>query len=270
MTGTAVPCEPWDVIWCDECDISSTSPVVTGFAVQGATEVLWGLSGRQFGLCTIENLRPCRRTCPELFNYGAPFPQWMGSWTYPQPALLGGQWFNLTCGTCAGECSCSKVSEFILPGPVDHIVQIVIDGTVLPTGSYRVDNQDIVIRTDGGDWPICNDIGITSGVGAWSVDAVFGQAPPSLAALAVGELAMEIIKGCSPDSSGCKLPTRFMTALARQGVNMSFADPQVWLENDLLGLDICDLFIRTFNPHGLSMRSRMYSPDRLPVRRAGT
>lgn len=259
------PCEAWPVRWCTDCDISTTSPVVTGFAVDAATQILWGLSGRQFGLCTVTNLRPCRRTCPDLVGYPT-----IDEWGYPQPLLMAGQWFNVTCGGCAGECSCTEVSEFVLPGPVHNIVEIKIDGVVLPTGSYRVDNRRLVVRTDGGIWPLCNDLSESDGVGTWLVTVRLGIEPPSpLADLAIGELAYEIIKACT-NQSGCRLPTRFMTSLARQGVSMTFPDPTAMLENGLLGLDFCDLFLRTVNPDHLTSPSAIFSPDVPSVRRAGT
>lgn len=264
-----MPCEPWDVRWCADCDLSTTSAVVTGFAVEAATEILWALTGRQFGLCTISNLRPCRRECPELVAYNA-YPSWpMTGWTYPQPWLEGGQWFNLTCGQCGGDCSCTSISEFVLPGPVHDIIEIKIDGTVLPTGSYRLDNQRIVVRIDGGTWPLCNDLSLNDGVGTWIVSAHFGNEPPALADLAIGELAYEIIKACT-NQSGCRLPTRMMTSLARQGVSMTFPDPASLTEAGLLGLDFCDFLIRSFNPSHLPMASGIFSPDEPPMRRVST
>lgn len=261
MEGTT-PCEAWPVRWCADCDIATTSPVVTGFAVDAATQILWGLSGRQFGLCTVENLRPCRRSCPDV--YGLP------DWSYPTPWLQDGQWFNLGCGGCEGECSCDPVSEFVLPGPVHDIIEIKIDGTVLPTGSYRLDDGRLVVRIDGGEWPLCNDVNHSDGPGTWLVSVHFGVEPPSpMADLAIGELAFEIIKACT-NQGGCRLPTRFMTSLARQGVSMTFPDPTMLLDHGLLGLDFCDLFLRTVNPAHLSSPSSVHSPDAPSIRRAGT
>ena len=66
--------------------------------------------------------------------------------SYPQPALVGGLWFNLTCGSCAGGCSCTPVSEVRLPAPVNTIVEVKIDGTPLVSGAYRVDNNRLLVQ----------------------------------------------------------------------------------------------------------------------------
>lgn len=260
--SSITPCDPWEVIWCQNCDISTASPVLTGHAVQWATNVLWARTGRQFGQCTVENLRPCKRACGEMVN-----SPWNGD--FVRPVHYNGRWFNLTCASCAGECSCSRLEEFILPGYVDSIVEIVIDGTPLATGSYRLDDHRRVVRTDGFTWPICQDLSADSDAdGAWSVSAVFGPAPPMPdAGFAVGELALEAIKACTGDAS-CALPRRLIERLSRQGVDYTFTASED-LENGLLGLYFCDELIRTYNPNGLQSPAMVYSPDSPPIRHAG-
>ena len=67
MTAEFGPCADWPVRW--SCDISAESPVLTGYAVGMATRVLWALSGRRFGTCTV-TLRPCRRDCYDPWPWG--------------------------------------------------------------------------------------------------------------------------------------------------------------------------------------------------------
>src|SRR6266498_2850952 len=127
----SAPCAPWDVRW--PCDISCESPTVTGQAVALASATLWGLSGRQFGLCEV-TLRPCRRECYSPWPYG-----W-AEYSYPQPALVGGQWFNLICGGCGDNCSCSVLSEVVLPSRTDSVSAVKVDGLTLATTAYRLDD----------------------------------------------------------------------------------------------------------------------------------
>lgn len=251
------PCEAWTPLWC-----AGATPV-TGAPVQAASEILWAMSGRRFGTCEV-TVRPCRIECPES-------GWWAGvGWTGggPVPALIGGQWFNLTCGACYGACSCGPVSEVALPAPVAEVVTVRVDGGAIPTGSYRVDDHRLLVRTDGAVWPRCNDLSLNdTEPGTWSVTVQVGEAVPVLGQLAVAELAAEIGRACAGED--CKLPQRVQT-LARQGVTISFPDPEELSENGWLGLPLSDRFLMTFNPKRLPARSRVYSIDHPAPRRAGT
>lgn len=265
MVAQFGPCSDWPVTW--TCDLDTLNPAVTGVAVSTATEVLWALTGMRFGTCEV-TLRPCRRDC-----WGGGFfddfgPPWSGGWSYPQPALIGGQWFNLTCGGCSGECSCSSVSEVLLPAPVNRIVEVKVDGTPLVSGAYRVDNNRLLVRTDGGDWPRCNDLASAdTEAGTWSVTATYGEDLPDGAALAMGQLACEIAKAAA--GGDCKLPAG-LQQLVRQGVTISYPDVGELFRQGRTGLYLVDMFVATWNPGGLRQRSRVYSVDRPAVRRAGT
>lgn len=260
MTTEYGPCEPWNARF--PCEISPESEAITGTAVDFATDVVWALSGRQFGLCEV-TLRPCRRDCADsmwLFNE----LQWPGT-SWPMPQLIGGQWFNIVCGSCHGTCSCSELHEVQLPSPVAEIVQVKVDGDILPTGSYRVDNASILLRTDGGSWPWCNDLNDDDDQpGTWSVTAKYGRLVPESGEWAVGALACEIIKAI--EGHDCRLPENIQT-LARQGITISFPNILENFARGKTGLYLTDLFISTFNPNGLTDRSRTYSVDRPFTRR---
>lgn len=264
MTAEFGPCADWPVQW--TCDVATLNPAVTGLAVASATETLWALSGRRFGLCEV-TLRPCRRDCYDGRFYDDFGPPWTGARSYPQPALIGGQWFNLTCGSCS-DCACGTVSEALLPAPVHSIVEVKVDGTPLVTGAYRVDNNRLLVRTDGDRWPRCNDLTrADSEAGTWSVTARFGEVPPEGAALAMGELACEIAKAA--DGQDCRLPAG-VQQLVRQGVTISYPDVGELFAKGRTGLYLVDMFVATWNPSGLRSRSRVYRVDQPTVRRAGT
>jgi hypothetical protein len=265
------PCEPWPVRW-SNCErlVDLGSPAVTGDAVAAATHVLWARSGRQFGLCTT-TLRPCRRDCYDQMPYGWvewPGPYGMAAGTPAWPALVGGAWYNLACGSCSGSCSCSALSEVLLPGVVHDIVAVRLDGSPMASGGYRVDNNRVLVRVDGGTWPWCNDLAKPdSSPGTWSVTARYGQDPPILAQLAVGELACQFLDAFAGEQ--CQLP-RSLTSLVRQGVSIELPRPGDVEAEGRLGLYQCDLFIDTVNPGHLPGPSRVYSVDRSPPRRVGT
>lgn len=259
------PCSPWPVTW--TCDVDTLNPAVTGLAVLMATEALWSLTGMRFGLCEV-TLRPCARECDVDGRFVDDFgPAWTSSY-YPQPALINGLWFNLTCGRCTTGCSCTTVSEVILPAPVNTIVQVLIDGSPMVTGSYRLDDNRLLVRTDGDVWPRCNDLNKDdTEVGTWSITATYGEALPDGASLAVGQLACEIAR--SAGGEDCKLPAGIQQ-LVRQGVTISYADIGELFRQGRTGLYLVDMFVATWNPYGLRRRSGVYSVDHPPHRRAGT
>lgn len=263
------PCQSWTPRWI--CDVSCESPSVTADAVAAATEVVWALSGRQFGLCDV-TLRPCRQSC-------ATFP-WPGSglstggWSewpgngWLGVALSGGQWFNVVCGRCTAGCSCAAVSEIILPAPVKRVVQVKIDGVAMPTGSYRLDDARRLVRTDGEEWPECNDLNLAdTEVGTWSVTAEYGQDVPALGEWAIGELACQLIR--ARNGEDCLLPAN-VTQLIRQGVTIQMPNAIELLRAGMTGLYTVNLFITTFNPNRLTRRSGVYRVDGDRARRVGT
>lgn len=255
------PCDPWPIAqpWC--CITGATSitgaafAAITGSAALSATEVLWAASGRRFGTC-LATVYPCRKECGDA--------GWWDNGQWITPALIRGKWFNITCGMCMGDCSCTSVEIVDLPVPAAEIISVVIDGVTLPTSAYRVDNWRRLIRQDGGLWPLCQDRSRPPGsVGTWSVTLRVGAAVPHLGQVAMGELTCEFVKACAEDTS-CRLP-RKVIELARQGVTFRFPDVQEMLKDGLLGLEMSDHFIRTYNPNGLKVSPKVYSIDAPPA-----
>lgn len=265
LTTAFGPCAPWPARW--TCDVSCESPTVTAQAVQVATEVVWALSGRQFGLCTV-TLRPCRRECQDF-----PWPLTSEPWSWAgqqwlSPALIGGQWFNQVCGRCVQGCSCSSLSEVVLPAPVHRIVEVKVDGVPLVTGSYRLDDNRTAVRTDGTEWPRCQDLEAPdTATDTWSITAEYGTAVPEGGAWAVGELACQLLRAARGED--CRLPAG-VTQLVRQGVTIDFPDVVELFDKGVTGLYLVDLFVRTWNPGKLKRRSGVYSVDRALHRRVAT
>lgn len=257
------PCDTWPVTWV--CDVSCESPTVTAEAVELATEVVWALSGRQFGLCEV-TLRPCRSDCAEFPWPGSDWALWPGvSWI--NPTLIAGQWFNVVCGRCVQGCSCSSISEVLLPAPVHSITQVKVDGVVVSGSGYRLDDNRILVRL-GDEWPTCNDLAQPdTALNTWSVTARYGLEVPVGGSWAVGELACELIR--ARNGEDCRLP-RNVTQLVRAGVTLRFPQVQELLRVGLTGLYLVDQFVTTWNPAGLKRRSGTYSVDRPPHRRVDT
>lgn len=270
---TPGPCQDWPVIW--KCSLSGYAPSVTGAALSAASEMLYELSGQRFSQCEIA-IRPCRQDCYNGTWYGR---GWWGGWGYGwggysggfvQPVNLGGgNWVNLTCGQCSSGCSCSIVSEVFLPGPVLEIIEVKVDGIVLTGGvDYRLDDYRKLVRLNGQQWPICNDLNkADTETGTWSVTAVYGEPVPVLGQIAVGELACEFAKLIA--GQPCALPSG-VTEITRQGLSMSFAEVTDSLSNFFSKNPASYYFLKTYNPNGLQSRAVAYDLDGPSFRVVGT
>ena len=251
LTG---PCEPWEPLWCTA--LPTGSAAVSGYALQAATEALYHATAQRFGLCTV-TLRPCRREC------ATGWPDWAGS-RWPQPLHLATGWINVTCGACTTGCSCSTVEETVLPAPVYDVTEVKVDGLVLATSAYRLDNHRFLVRVDGHMWPLCQDLNAAdTQSGTWSVTARYGEPVPVLGRQAIGELAAELVRACLGED--CRLPSN-VVSLARQGVTISYPEVQEFVERGVFG----GLFIQTFNPKRLTARPAVYDVDAPTWRRTGT
>lgn len=268
MTLTTGPCTPWPIYWGDLCDVSVYSPTVTGYAATTATHVLWAMSGRQFGTCPV-TLRPCRDTCRDTWPQGAYAYPWAA---YGTPLASAGwdasYWFALSCGNCLEGCSCKEVSQVHLPARVNGVTAVKVDGAVLSPAAYRLDDNRLLVRTDGNQWPLCNDLTQDdTRAGTWSVTADYGITVPDSARFAMGELTCQLLRAIS--GQDCALPQN-VTQLVRQGVTINFPTIQELLQNKRTGLFLVDLFLESVNPNRLDQRARVYSVDRPGARRTNT
>lgn len=225
-------CDPWPISWpCDEPPAAS-SEAQQAIAAAAAQEILWGLTGRRLGTCTVvERFAARRRDC-----------------LTPRD------------GRCC---------EMRLPSrPVDHVVSVSIEGVELDSSAWRLGSGGMLRRVDGLCWPsasLCSETTPIEVVYSWGVrlvplDAEVDPLPPfaSLAAVAMGEMAVELLSGmCGGE---CKLPSR-LSSLTRQGVSIEFLPPGDFIEAGLTGLPLCDAFIRTVNPGRLTRPSRVHSLD---------
>lgn len=265
------PCEAWEPIWCVE--LPTASAAISGHAVQMATEILWARTGMIFDQCTL-TIRPCRQDC--WGNDGWPGGWWQLGAPYPMPALINGSWYNITCGSCSGDCSCTTVSEILLPGPVTSINKVKVDGDTLSKSAYRLDDWRKLVRLDGQMWPTCNNLNLSAqNVGTWSVNLTYGIPVPTMGRMAVGELAYQLILACLGDDC-CKLPYQ-VQQITRQGVSIKYPDISEMFGmsrdgrvSNRLGLQYCDMFIDAANPYGLRQRSEVYKIDQASARITNT
>jgi hypothetical protein len=208
---------------CDECcslNLNEVPQQLRDRAARWAAGFLWSATGRQYGGCPV-TYRPCREGCAPAMNccggYSGPAVR---SVPWRVPGSL--DWVNLSCTSCTRGCQCSAVSEVYL-SDVDQVLNVRIDGVDYdPCGMVAVYDRSRVVRTDGGQWPICQELGKTDGPGTWSLTVLQGQCVPDGGDWVTGTLMCEFLKSCLKRDD-CQLPRRLQT-ITRQGVTIGFND----------------------------------------------
>lgn len=253
------PCAGWAPATetCGCTGWSDHSQPIRDYATTFATYVLWAATGRQYGLCE-RTVRPCAPRNPVLYRtYGVDT-----YWTLV--GLTGGGVLPLwtdSCG-CSGGCACEP-SSVTLPGPVNAITEILVDGAVLAGAEYRLDG-DMLVRLGHESWPMQQDLALpTTDVGTWSVRYQQGIPVPTVIQNAAGVYACEVAKACAGGT--CQLPSR-VTSISRQGVDVQLLSTEDYLDKGLTGFEQVDQVIRAVNPGGLRARPRVLSLD-LPTMR---
>lgn len=261
-------CTPWATVddLCDPClsNYDTIPSDLLDHQLQVASDLLFMLSGKQFpGLCEM-TVRPCaQKSYYDAWAYRS-----SGYWGYP----------SFGCGCSVGRCGCPKPSQITLGvQPIVSIKEVKVDGDVLDSSLYRIDDFRYLVRLRDPDgsyatWPCCQDILLPdTEPDTFSVTFIYGRTPPLAGIHAAAILACEFALACSPvDGVECRLPKR-VQSLSRQGVNMVLLDPMEFLAAGKLGIHEVDSFISAWNPHGLKRASGVYNVDRIPsVRRVGT
>lgn len=155
----------------------------------------------------------------------------------------------LHCG-CSFGCSCDPIESVYLTPPVGRIDEVVVDGNVLAPTAYRVENGNLLVRTDGGRWPSCSGDSFT-------VTYLNGYPVDTMGQHVAGVLAVEFLKALASDKK-CKLPAS-VTSVTRQGVTVELTTGL--FPEGVTGVTEVDTYLRQWNPHGLKDVPRVYSPD---------
>lgn len=279
------PCN-WPIAYCGDSGPNNTCaslealPLETQTLVQrAAIAYLWNITGRQFGTCGL-SIRPCKKDCMGRYwstykgyawqNTNLPFygDGSIGWGSAVNPALIGGQWYNLPCGGCGNDvCSCTYVPTIDLMGPVACITTIFQDGVLLDPSAYRVDNYRWLVRTDGHDWPVCQDmVAPTTATNTLEVTYQIGVEVPAGGQLAAGVLACQMAKAACGDGT-CELPQR-IHSVTRQQVNVTVLDSyDAFYINGTTGLFAVDSWVNSVNFSRNRAGTRISSPDRYDRRR---
>lgn len=198
------PCSPVG----DETPIAEST---VADAIALATEVLYGLTGEQFGGLCEQTVRPCsRRRC-----WG---PARRRNWFQPNGSVYNGH----DCA-CPDDrpCGCRRLPRIELPGwPVSSVLEVRIDGAVLDESEYRVDEERWLTRLDGQGWPVCQNLLLAATEDdTFQVRFTSGVEVPPGGRVAAAKYACELARSwCGQE---CELPSR-VSSITRQGVTYSF------------------------------------------------
>lgn len=230
------PCGSWVTDVDDLCDAGDVftpeeQEVIVAEWGPVATLVLWSLTKRLYpGVCE-DKIHPGLEAGHCV--------QWVA---YPdggsRPLTIDGQPIPL--GICGG-----WHDRIELPlTPVRRIVEVVVDGEVVPPEEYVLQNRRTLVRCHG-SWPHW-----TSPCDDFTVTYLHGRRPPVGGAKMAGRLALEFAKACKPGQD-CRLPSSLqnVASVQQEGVSQTFVvtDAVAALDAGLTNLPDVDLWVRTVN-----------------------
>lgn len=218
-----------------------------------ATATLARLTGGRVGTCPI-TVRPCKPS--SAWAYGLPM---YGEGRPFNPAITeSGAWVNVGC--CAlTTCGCTLTHAIALPRPVISVVEVKVDGVVVPPGNYMIasGNRLVWIGEEPSPFRTTQNLALPdSEPDTYSVTYRNTYPVDSVASCAVSILASEYAKAAR-GAKNCRLPNN-VVAVNRQGVSMELVAGS--FPNGQTGIREVDAFIMLWNPQGLTSGARVWSP----------
>lgn len=233
-----------------QCDMAAMglSAPQQALAVAAATEWLWILTARRFGVRTVVD-RP------------ATVARW-GTYADVPPYLIsiyGSLAWPFDVDPRTGYISQRQFIELARDASAVTAVTIT-DGAgntvVQDPAVYRLEGNYLV-RQDGNQWPQTQDmIAALGSANTWSVNYSRGVAPDQFGQLACGLLICQFAKAIIGDET-CKLPYNVTTA-ARSGVTIT---RNVLKAASTTGIALVDQYVAGVNPNGLQSPGSVWSPD---------
>lgn len=146
--------------------------------------------------------------------------------------------------------------DITLPGPVNRIDEVMIDGVALNAADYRISDRAggriRYLGTDLEGWPVTQDWNVEADeAGAFTITYLNTAAVDSQGANAAGLLAAEFAKACASTDPKvkCKFPSN-ITSIVRQGMQIEFVAGS--FPNGMTGIREVDLYTAQWNVKGRS------------------
>lgn len=232
------PCENW-VEWSDVeavCTPPNLDPAVQELVLNAASEIMWMLSGRQFGLCSV-TARPMA-CCSH--GYGGPWTWWSyGGWY---------MWGSVP-GRNAMPCSCARYNYVHLGrAPIASVDEVIVNGVIVDPSEYRVDEFNYLVRLTGDPWPFCTSLADDDDQsGVFQVTWTYGLDVPSAGLSAAALLACRLAHDLDANND-CALPASASSVSAEQ-VTIQL-DKSAIAENGRTGILLVDLWLQSVAPAG--------------------
>lgn len=229
--GDGTTYEPW--VSPDQLQGVEADSVDLASVCQVATEILFMLSGRQFGVRE-KTIRPITDTTSNR------------DWNRNKRAQILGWCFT-------GE------RELVLAGPVREIVQIKLDGAVLPSTAYTLLDRRRLLRVPSVPWPTHQRLDLPdTAQGTLSIHFKWGKDVPEGGKVAAKLFAQQL--GLYLAGRKCSLSDSLST-VTRQGTSRTHLDPSEFTRLSKTGLYLVDTWLNAVNPSGSRRRPRVFNPD---------
>lgn len=279
MPGDLCMCRPWDVqpdCCCDDWPSPWPIPPDTPpeeltplqrkalWAQAAASEKLHRLTAFRWGLCE-DLVRPCgpmdcapkvRGVFTPPYGYGPGYAGLFPGSGLPVPYVENGSMYNSVCG-CA--CACDIRCTIPLPGPVNEVLEVTLDGQRLEEGvDWFVTGEGGLARLNG-CWPHSQDMTLPCGVeGSFCVRYLRGINPDAdLGAIqAVSMLACKLFHDACGDGDCPSL--QGATRITRGNVSWERSQEQA---DRYTGVSAVDDWLDMVNPYGHRQVPRVYSLD---------
>lgn len=223
-----------------------------------AGQYLWMWTGRRFGTCTV-TLRPCQTsvyTPPSTFEGRGPFTTFAR--TGYVPAIIDGAYYAIACTTCGTGCLCESTKSLTLPGPINAVTEVKVDGVALASTAYRVDNGKYLVRLDGEAWPTRQDMTLaTDQADTFEITYERGFGVPYGGQVAAAILTQELVRAATDDPE-CALPKR-VQSITRQGVTVAVLDAFDDVDTGRTGIWLIDSWVASVTKPPRA--ARVASPD---------
>ena len=218
------------------------APEVQERALAFASSTLQRLSGYRVGNCPI-TVRP------------QPQDGYCGLWSD------AGHWVALAIPASVGS-SRRRLADrgaVLLPAPIGRVDEVKVDGVVIDPMKYHMEGRRLVWHSsEPNPFPMTQSLDLPdTEPGTFSVTYLNAYPVDSLGAYAVGILAIEFAKACTPGKK-CRLPDS-VTSIVRQGVSMEIRSGT--FPDGTTGIREVDAWIGLWNPGGLKQAAQVYSPD---------